>query len=81
MNSLSAERGAPVIVRTYGGRPEVRFLWEERPAGFIVTEQPGDGRRAVGIPASDVFRYDAVAAASIVSGGGLDWFGLRPLRD
>lgn len=73
-------RGEAVIVRTYGGRPVVRFIWEARPAGFIVTEQPGDNAVAVGIPASDVFIYEEAAGEAISRGASVNWGKMQALR-
>jgi hypothetical protein len=80
MSTVLYDRGTPVIVRTYGGRPAIRFLWETRRAGFVVTERPGDDTLAVGIPAGDVFAFDPLAEEAIACGHGLEWERLTQLR-
>ena len=60
-------KGSYVLVRTTGGRPAVRQVWEVRPTGVLVVheayyrrwlEHPHISPLAFSIPSDSVFKHD-----------------------
>lgn len=81
-------RGELVIVRSYGGRPLLRRVWDVGRNVVYITNDEQLGRLTQGLPASmpigfpmeDVFAYDPEIAACIESlyqTGRLDWSSLK----
>lgn len=83
-------RGEQVIVRSYGGVPLVRRVWEEDEFGIYITNDEElplllggkNARWPVGFPREDVFKYDTKMAASmdrLYKEGKWDWNKLEPI--
>lgn len=80
-------RGDRVLVRTYGGYPCVRRLWDATRYACIVAEEAayermlaGDVSGGVGVPAEDVFELPGDLAALDLHQPFTGWDGLRPYR-
>jgi hypothetical protein len=83
-------KGELVIVRSYGGKPLVRRLWDERETVIYITNdeqfqlllEGKGGLEPIGFPREDVFKYDDDLARSMdvrYLAGKWDWDKLIPL--
>ena len=83
-------RGEQVIVRSYGGVPLIRRLWDKDELGIYITNDEQlalllEGKNAllpVGFPREDVFKYDPKLTASmdrLYKEGKWDWNKLEPI--
>ncbi len=71
-----------VILRSYGGRPLIRRIFEttERVV-FVTDDERSKDLVSVGIPREDVFKYDpalATKADRLFKSGKWDWKKLKP---
>ncbi len=77
-------RGDLVIIRVFGGKPEIRRVWDENEKVVYITNDVNlslllAGKSAlepIGFPKEDVFKYDEVLAESMESlycDGKWDW--------
>ena len=77
-------KGELVILRTYGGQPLVRRVFEiTDKAVFVTDDARKDGLISVGIPRDDVFEYDPNLAANadqLFKSGKWDWKKLKPFK-
>lgn len=83
-------KGDIVIVRTYGGVPLIRRVWEEDESGVYITDDVqlkrllagGYAIQPIGFPREDVFRFDPELAAKMdqfSKRGDWDWNRLTPV--
>ncbi len=83
-----ANRGEQVLVRTFGGYPRLRKLWEIDGPVCVVAEDAaferlkrGDASGAVGIPSEDVFELRPELRPRLdPSAPFLEWDTLRPVN-
>ncbi|MCH7922259.1 MAG: hypothetical protein IH975_04390 [Nitrospinae bacterium] len=85
-------KGKRIIVRAYGNKPLVRFIWEAKEKVVFVTneEQLGklvkgakDALMPVGFPPEDVFEHDPLWIGALEDGNGdqPNWSKLKLWRD
>lgn len=80
-------RGDIVIVRSYGGAPLVRRIWEEDRNGVYITDDiqlesllaGGYAIQPIGFPREDVFKFDPELAAEMDDLNKWDWNKLTPV--
>ena len=80
-------RGDRVLVRTFGGYPCVRRLWDATRYACIVAEDAafermlaGDVSAGVGVPSEDVFELPTDLTTLDAQQPFTGWDGLRPFR-
>ncbi len=81
-------RGEQVLVRTFGGYPRIRRLWDATEQVCVVAEDAaferlkrGDASGAVGIPPEDVFELQPELLGVLDPGKPFTaWDTLQPLR-
>ncbi|OGP50370.1 MAG: hypothetical protein A2Y79_11655 [Deltaproteobacteria bacterium RBG_13_43_22] len=84
-------RGDFVIIRSYGGLPLIRRIWDEDEKGVYITNDEQleyllsgkDALQPIGFPREDVFKYDPKFASTmenLYKNGEWDWNKLERLR-
>jgi hypothetical protein len=82
-------RGQQVIVRSYGGKPLIRKIWEVKEGAILIMEEAQfqlfvkNDLRAIGpigFPREDVFKFDS-KFANLTSDSNFDWTKLERFAD
>lgn len=80
--------GEIVVVRTFGGRPAIRRVWEVKGDVVMITTEEGHKTKnsslVIGFPIRDVFKADDRMLQAVKNSREesiMDWGGFKPWQD